>query len=65
MTESKDYVMKQRKESFLDLLHALKIMKYIDEKTPQSQIFLAMFLLETRSLKAGINLGVSFFVDYI
>lgn len=60
MTESKDYVMKQKKESYLDLLHALKIMRYIEDKTPQSQVFLAMFLLETRSLKAGINLGVCF-----
>jgi hypothetical protein len=52
--------MEQKKESYSDLLKALEVMRYIDDKTPKSKIFYAMFLLESRQLTNIISIHVSF-----
>lgn len=57
-TESHDYVMTQRIAVYDDLLHALKIMRIVDEKTQKSRIFHAMWLLETKRLYLGYNINV-------
>lgn len=43
-----------------DLLRALKVLRLIDDKTSKSRIFYAMWLLENRKLKAGVNINVRF-----
>lgn len=42
--------MTQRTEIFQISQRALKIMKYIDEKTPRNKVFYAMWLLEHKAL---------------
>ncbi|KAG5668456.1 hypothetical protein PVAND_016396 [Polypedilum vanderplanki] len=54
--ESKEFVMQQKKEIYSDLLRALNVMKFIDEKTPRARIFYAMYLLETKKLNNSVNL---------
>jgi hypothetical protein len=50
--------MEQKKEIYQDLQRALRVMKYIDDKTPDNKIFYAMWLLENRAL-THVNLHVS------
>ena len=57
--ESKEFVMQQKKETFEDLTKALEVMKYIDDRTPKSRVFYAMYLLETKKLNSSVNLYVS------
>ena len=57
-TDSHEYVMEQRKAVYEDLLHALRKMRIVDEKTPKSRVFYAMWLLENKQLYLGINLSV-------
>lgn len=47
-----------------DLFRALKVLRLIDDKTSKSRIFYAMWLLENRKLKAGVNINVSFLMPY-
>lgn len=42
--------MMQRTEIFQISQRALKIMKYIDDKTPKNKVFYAMWLLEHKAL---------------
>lgn len=53
-------VMQQKKESYADLTKALEVMRYIDDKTPKSKIFYAMYLLETRQLTNVASIHVNF-----
>jgi hypothetical protein len=53
--ESKEFVMQQRRETYSDLLRAVQVMKYVDEKTPKSRTFYAMYLLETKKLTSSSN----------
>lgn len=57
--DSHDYVMAQWSMVYEDLLRALKVIRLIDDKTAKSRVFYAMWLLENRKLKAGININVS------
>lgn len=57
--DSHDYVMAQWSMVYDDLLRALKVLRLIDDKTSKSRIFYAMWLLENRKLKAGVNINVS------
>lgn len=50
ITESKEFVIRQKKETFNDLIHALNVLRYIDDQTPKARVFYAMHLLETRQL---------------
>lgn len=52
--------MNQKRDIYNDLRHALEVMRYIDEKTPQNKVFYAMWLLETRSLGNKVDIHVSF-----
>ncbi|KAJ6638197.1 TBC1 domain family member 7 [Pseudolycoriella hygida] len=62
--DSHDYVMAQWSMVYEDLLRALKVLRLIDDKTTKSRIFYAMWLLENRKLKAGVNINVeNTFVD--
>ncbi|KAL7031653.1 hypothetical protein ACKWTF_007089 [Chironomus riparius] len=54
--ESKEFVMQQKKETYEDLIRALDVMKYIDDRTPKSRVFYAMYLLETKKLNSSANL---------
>jgi len=51
-----DFVMDQRKQEYNDLHHALKITKIVDEKTPKSQVLLAMWLIQTGNYTFDLNL---------
>lgn len=51
--------MNQKRDIYNDLLHALEVMRYVDDKTPQSTVYYAMWLLEKRSLGSGTNIHVS------
>lgn len=57
--ESKEFVVKQKKEMFNDLVHALHIMRYIDDQTPKARVFYAMYLLETRQLSCAASIHVN------
>lgn len=57
--ESKEFVMQQKKETYEDLTRALEVMRYVDDRTPKSKVFYAMFLLETKKLSTSVNLYVS------
>jgi hypothetical protein len=50
--------MTQRKAVYGDLLHALKVMRIIDEKTQKCRVFYAMWLLETKKLRLGLNINI-------
>lgn len=56
--ESKEFVMQQKKETYDDLIRALEVMRYIDDRTPKSKVFYAMFLLETKKLNNYVNVNV-------
>lgn len=56
--ESKEFVMQQKRETYEDLTRALNLMRYIDDRTPNSKKFYAMHLLETKKLSSSINLNV-------
>lgn len=53
--DSKEYVLTQKKASFADLKHALKTMRYIDDRTSKSKCFYLMFLLEKRATLTLFN----------
>lgn len=62
--DSRVYVMNQRKIVYEDILSAVKIMRFIDEKTPKARIFYAMWLLENKKLYPEFNIyQESSFVD--
>lgn len=50
--------MAQMSMVYEDLFRALKVLRLIDDKTSKSRIFYAMWLLEKRKLKPGINIHV-------
>lgn len=50
------FIMEQRRKEYSDLLHALQVMRIIDDKTPKHQMFLAMWLLQTGQLNYNVNL---------
>ncbi|XP_030761527.1 TBC1 domain family member 7 [Sitophilus oryzae] len=50
------FVMEQRKQEYDDLYHTLHVIKNFNEKTPKQQIFLYMWLIQTRKLTFNINL---------
>ena len=52
--------MRQKRETFNDLVHALRVMRYIDDQTPKARVFYAMYLLETRQLSCPANVYVNF-----
>lgn len=51
-----DFIMEQRRKEYFDLLHALQVMRIVDDKTPKPQMFLAMWLLQTGQLNYNTNL---------
>lgn len=51
--------MQQRQQTYKDLLHALQVMRIVDNNTQKPQLFLAMYLIETGNLKYDTNLQVS------
>lgn len=57
-------VMEQKKETYDDLLRALEVMRYVDDKTPKSKIFYAMYLLEVRQLSNIACIHVSLMQNY-
>lgn len=50
--------MTQRQEVYDDLNHALRIMNIINDQTPTSNVFYAMWLLENKQLRLGLNINV-------
>lgn len=51
--------MTQRREVFEDLHNALRVMNIISEQTPLPNILYAMWLLENKQLRLGVNIQVS------
>lgn len=49
----------QRIAVYQDLLKVLKTLRIIDDKTPKSKMFYAMWLLENKYLTVGFNFNVS------
>lgn len=58
-TDCHAFVMTQRREVFEDLHNALKVMNIISEQTPISNVLYAMWLLENKQLRLGVNINVS------
>lgn len=52
------FVLAQRTEVYDDLLRALQVMKVVNESTPVSNVFYAMWLLENRQLSLSPNINV-------
>ncbi|XP_054840840.1 glucose-fructose oxidoreductase domain-containing protein 1 isoform X3 [Eublepharis macularius] len=48
--ESHAFVMKYRKEQYKDVYHALQVIRFIKESTPQVEVFLRMYQLESGKL---------------
>lgn len=48
--------MQQRQQEYKDVLHALQVMRIIDQNTTKPQLFLAMWLVETGKFKYDTNL---------
>ncbi|XP_049784742.1 TBC1 domain family member 7 [Schistocerca cancellata] len=48
--DSHKFVMEQRKEEYKDLLHALRLMQIVNDRTPKPELFLLMWLLQTGRL---------------
>ncbi|XP_060100210.1 TBC1 domain family member 7 isoform X2 [Heteronotia binoei] len=48
--ESHTFVMKYRKEQYKDVYHALQVIRFINESTPQVEVFLRMYQLESGKL---------------
>ena len=44
--DSQDFVMKNRREQFEHLQHALEVMRKTDKNTPEAEVFLKMYLIE-------------------
>lgn len=55
-TDSSKYVLEQRNAVYKDILRAVKIMRYVDDKTPKSRIFYVMWLLENKKLHSEYNI---------
>lgn len=53
------FVMLQRREVFDDLHNALRVMNIIGEQTPIPNVLYAMWLLENKQLRLGVNINVS------
>lgn len=51
--------MEQKKETYNDLIRALTVMRFIDDRTPRSKVFYAMWLLENRALANGTFIYVN------
>lgn len=51
--------MLQRREVFDDLHNALRVMNIIGEQTPIPNVLYAMWLLENKQLRVGVNINVS------
>lgn len=52
--------MAQRRQVYDDLYNALKVMNIITEQTPIPIVFYAMWLLENKQLRLGLNINVIF-----
>lgn len=52
--------MAQRRQVYDDLYNALKVMNIITEQTPIPIVFYAMWLLENKQLRLGLNINVCF-----
>lgn len=50
------FVMDQRRQEYHDLYHTLQVTKVVDEKTPKSQVFLLMWLIQTGSFTFDLYL---------
>lgn len=50
--------MAQRREVFEDLQNALKVMNIINDQTPIPNALYAMWLLENKQLRLGVNINV-------
>lgn len=50
-TECHNFIMDQKKQEYSDLLHALQVMKFIDNNFSKSHTMLMIFLLQTGNLK--------------
>ncbi|KAI4016873.1 TBC1D7 isoform 4 [Pan troglodytes] len=48
--ESHAKVMMYRKEQYLDVLHALKVVRFVSDATPQAEVYLRMYQLESGKL---------------
>lgn len=57
--ESKDYVLAQKRACFDDLKHALRVMRYIDDKTPKTKCFSLMFQIEKKTTLFNYNTPAS------
>lgn len=53
--ESHEFIMKQRKAEFEDLLKALKVTKFMEDNTKPHLMLLTMWLLRTRGIKIDMN----------
>ncbi|KAG8442391.1 hypothetical protein GDO86_011256 [Hymenochirus boettgeri] len=53
--ESHQMVMEYRKEQYQDVYHALQVIRFINETTPKTQVFLHMHHLETGKLPRSQN----------
>lgn len=56
--------MSQRREVFEDLHNALRVMNLISDQTPIPNILYAMWLLENKQLRLGININVIRLIDF-
>ncbi|CAH0555855.1 unnamed protein product [Brassicogethes aeneus] len=54
--ECHTFIMNQRKQEFNDLLNAVKVLRSVDVNTPKSQVFLAMWLLQSGNFSIDMNL---------
>lgn len=57
-TDCNSFVMAQRREVFEDLQNALKVMNIINDQTPIPNALYAMWLLENKQLRLGVNINV-------
>lgn len=58
-TDCNLFVQTQRREVFEDLQNALKVMNIINDQTSIPNALYAMWLLENKQLRLGININVS------
>lgn len=57
-TDCHSFVMAQRLEVYEDLHQALRVMNIINDQTPIPNVFYAMWLLENKQLRLGLNINV-------
>lgn len=50
------FVMGQRRQEYNDLHHTLMVTRIVDEKTPKSQVFLTMWLMQKGDLTFDLNM---------